>query len=64
MTRKTAPLQVEEIPGEKYPDLQTAQAQARHALAGDLAATLRSLLAAGWLVNVNGKLIPNPERIA
>ncbi len=53
---------IEEIPGAEFPDLSSAQAEARAALAADLAATIRELLEAGILVVENGQIIPNPNR--
>lgn len=58
MSRPTAPIRLEEMPGQTYPDLQTAQKAALAATAHDLAATIRKLLEAGRLANVNGKIIP------
>jgi hypothetical protein len=61
--RKSPPLQVEEIPGDQFPDLGAAQRAALGGTASDLAETIRRLLADGWLINDNGRIIPNPERI-
>ncbi len=43
MARKSPELQVIEIPGDEYKSLVDAQRAARRALAGELAAILRSL---------------------
>ena len=58
MARRSPDIEIEELGGNKYPDLTAAQSQARSAIAGDLAAAIRELLAAGVLVQVNGKIIP------
>ena len=63
MARKSPSIQVEQIGGDKYPDLATAQAKALPGIAADLAESVRRLLAEGWLVNDNGRIISNPERI-
>lgn len=60
--RNSKQIQVQEIGGDQSPDLASAQAHALPALASDLAATVRTLLADGLLINVNGRIIPNPER--
>ena len=52
----------EEIGGSQFPDLSSAQAAARSALAIDLAATIHELLAAGVLVQVSGRIIPKPNQ--
>lgn len=58
MPRKSSELSIVEMPGNQYPDLQTAQKEALTATADDLASTIRRLLMTGRLVNVNGKIIP------
>jgi len=59
---RTSPkIQVEEISGDQYPDLNEAQKAALPQLAENLQAVIRDLLARGVLVNVNGKIIPNPK---
>jgi hypothetical protein len=63
MPKKAQILTIEKVPGEKYPDLATAQRAALPSIADDLAESMRRLLADGWLINDNGKIIPNPERI-
>lgn len=60
--RQSPSYQVEQINGDKYPDLVTVQAKALPTIAADLAASMRRLLAEGWLINDNGRIIPNPER--
>lgn len=62
MARKSPQIQISEIGGDHFPDLETAQRSALDPLAAHLAATIRDLLASGRLVNVNGKIIPNPNR--
>jgi hypothetical protein len=63
LMKKPPALQVEEIGGDQYPDLDAAQRAALPGVASDLAETIRRLLAEGWLINDNGRIIPNPERI-
>ncbi len=61
--KKTPALQVEEIGGDQYPDLDAAQRAALSGIASDIAETMRRLLADRWLINDNGRIIPNPERM-
>ncbi len=61
--RNSPTIQVEEIGGDHYPDLVTAQAQAVKNIASDFAEMIRRLLADGLLINDNGRIVPNPERI-
>ncbi len=56
MRRKNQDFQLEEIPGDQYPNLQDAQRAALHPAAFDLAANLRRLLATGRLVNDHNKI--------
>lgn len=60
--KKPYPYHVEEISGDSYPDLATAQLQAWGNIAADLAKEIRLLLAEGVLVIEKGVIIPNPER--
>ena len=62
MPRKTPQLHLVEITGATFPNLAAAQQTARPALACDLAATLRGLLARGVLIVQDGKLQPKTER--
>lgn len=62
MPRKTPDMKIETMPGTLHPDLESAQREALPSIAEDLTETLRRLLAEGWLINVNGRIIPNPER--
>jgi hypothetical protein len=62
MPRKSQNLELLEMSGSQYEDLRTAQKQAAQSLSFSLAGTLRALLAKGWLVSVDGVIIPNPER--
>jgi len=41
----------------------SAQAKAAQNIASDFAVMIRRLLADGLLVNDNGRIIPNPERM-
>ena len=61
--RTSSPIQVKEISGDHYPDLVTAQAKAVKNIAADFAAIIRRLQADGVLINDNGRIIPNPERM-
>ena len=63
MARKSPQIELIEIGGDQFPDLHTAQRFARSLLASSLADTTRRLLADGALININGNIIPNPERI-
>lgn len=58
--KKTPALQIEEIAGDKFPDLDSAQHAAVESLSEDLQAVIRNLLKSGVLVKVDGKIIPNP----
>ena len=54
---------VHKFPGNRYADLATAQAKALHPLACNLTTIIHSLVALGTLVNSNGRIIQNPEKI-
>ena len=58
MERQPKPIAVEEHPGDQYADLGTAQRVALRPLASDLAATIRTLLAAGILIIRDGCIVP------
>ncbi len=62
MTRNFARFTLEEIHSDQVADLEAAQRTALDALALDVSQTIRGLLASGRLVQVNGKIIPNPNR--
>jgi hypothetical protein len=62
MSRRTPALQLEQIPGEQFPDRETAQHAALPQLAESLQAVIRDLLERGELVNDNGKIIPGHPR--
>lgn len=59
--KKAPALQIEEIAGDKFPDLDSAQHAAVESLSENLQAVIRNLLERGVLVKVNGKIIPNPN---
>lgn len=61
MPKKAQILIIEEMPGEKYPDLTTAQRAALPSISASLQAVIRDLLESGNLINVNGKIIPNSQ---
>jgi hypothetical protein len=55
------PFQVEQIDGQKSdPD---AKEKALQSVAFDFARSIQRLLADGWLINDNGRIVPNPERV-
>ena len=58
---KCTPIALQEVSSDRYPDLETAWSLAVPGLAGDLAETLRELLASGVLVIQDGKIIIPPE---
>lgn len=60
--KKTPALQIEEIGGDRFPDRRAAQRAALPLLSENLQAVIRDLLERGELVNVDGKIIPNPSR--
>ena len=62
MSRISAPIEIVEISGDCYPDLETAQKLALVPLAGDLAATLRGLLEAGKLTIEDGRIVVTPSK--
>lgn len=53
---------IEELDGDRFPDLAAAQQHARHALVIDLITTLQELLASGVLIRKDGRIIPNPDQ--
>lgn len=59
--KKTPPLQVEEISGDQYTDLKSAQSAALSSLSASVQAVIRDLLERGVLINDNGKIIPKPQ---
>lgn len=60
---KSSPIQVKEISGDQCADLVTAQARAIKNIAADFASIIQRLQADDLLINDNGRIIPNPERI-
>jgi hypothetical protein len=60
--KKLPALQLEEIPGDQYPDRESAQRAALPQLSESLRAVIQDLLERGELVNDNGNIIPNPSR--
>jgi hypothetical protein len=56
--RKSPALQIEEISGNQYPDLKTAQDAALPQLADSMLAVIRDLLERAVLINDHGKIIP------
>jgi hypothetical protein len=62
MSRTSQDLILSEVPGNQYPTLVAAQRAALTATAYDITITLRLLLEAGVLVQVNGKIVPRADR--
>lgn len=62
--RKNSPIEIQEIGGDRYPDLDTAWRLAMPMMAKDLAKILQELLEAGELVVVDGKIVINTEKEA
>jgi len=62
MPRKSPNFTLEEIPGDQYANLAAAQQAALKATAADLVGIIRSMLASGELVQMDGKIIPKPKR--
>lgn len=62
MAKNSARFTLEEVHSDQVADLEAAQRSALDALALDVSQTIRDLLASGRLVQVNGKIIPNPNR--
>jgi hypothetical protein len=61
MARTTPQIKLEEISGDQFPDIYTAQNTALPLLSANLQNVISDLLTCGALVNVNGKIIPNPK---
>jgi hypothetical protein len=61
--RKASTLQVEEMPGDEFPDLESAQRAALPAMSASLQVVIRDLLESGELIIVDGKIVPNPEKV-
>lgn len=62
MARTSPQIQIQEIGGDQFASIEAAQQSAIDPLALHMAQMIRDLLASGQLVNVNGKIIPNPNR--
>jgi hypothetical protein len=63
MPRKAPSIIIEEKPGDRYPDLETAQGAALPLVSADLHAVIRDLLERGILVNKNGMIdVPEEEQ--
>jgi len=59
--KKAPTLHVEEISGDQYADLKSAQGAALSSLSASVQAVIRDLLERGVLINDNGKIIPKPQ---
>jgi hypothetical protein len=64
MPKKSPTFTLEEVSGDQYPDLVTAQQAALKATVADLVGIIRSLLASGVLIQKDGKVILNPSRLS
>lgn len=58
MARTSPQIQISEIGGDHFPNLEAAQRAARAQIASDLAHLLRSMLASGALEVKDGLIIP------
>jgi hypothetical protein len=58
MPRKTPIITIEEVPGTKYPDLESAQLAALPNLSADLAETIKRMIESGALEIVNNQIRP------
>jgi hypothetical protein len=56
--KKAPALQLEQVPGERFPDRGAAQRAALPQLVQSMQAVIQDLLERGELVNDNGKIIP------
>ena len=61
MPKKAQTLKIEEMPGEKYPDLATAQRAALPSISESMKTVIHELLKRGALVQVDNRIIPNPQ---
>jgi hypothetical protein len=59
--RKSSPIQVKEISGDKHPCLEAAQRDAKPHIARALVVSMRDLLADGVLIIRDGKIIPSEK---
>ena len=59
--KKAPALQVEEVSGNIFQDRSAAQKAALPLLSESLQVVIRDLLERGVLVNIDGKIIPNPK---
>lgn len=59
--RKSTTLELQEIGGDRFPDLETVQLLALSGLAKDLAGSMRELLLAGVLIVQDGRIIVDPK---
>ena len=63
MAKPSPIFSLEEIPGDQFASIQAAQLAAFDDLVSDVLNTIRELIAAGRLVQVNGKIIPQREQV-
>ena len=60
--KKHPSLQIEHVPGDQFPNLESAKRAALPALADHMGAILQDLLKRGELVNVGGKIMPDRRK--
>ena len=63
MPKKVPPLQLEFVQGNQYENIDSAWRAALPSFADDLASTIRRLVADGYFMVKDGKLIRNPDRM-
>ena len=57
----TSQIKLDEISGDHFPNLATAQSDAKPHIARALVASMRGMLADGLLIIRDGKIIPNEK---
>jgi hypothetical protein len=62
MARQSPNITIEESSGDNYASLEAAQRAAIEGISLHMEQTIRDLLAAGRLIDLNGNIIPNPKR--
>ena len=60
--RKPPAIQLEHVPGDQFPDRETAQRAALPSLSENLQSVIQGLLERGELVNVGGRILPNRRK--
>ncbi len=62
MPKKAPGIVIEEISGDQFSDLKTAQDSALPRLSDNLQSVIQDLLERGILINDRGQIIPKPTR--